>query len=70
LVVGSNTITLTPQIRVGGAYTLLSAMGANVGNIDWACASATNTTATTTTPAMTVATAGSVVAKYAPTQCK
>ena len=70
LAAGANLITLTPQVNVGGAYTLLSAMGANVGNVDWACASATNTTATTTVPAMTVATAGTVLAKYAPTQCK
>ena len=70
LAAGANTITLTPQIRVAGAYTLLSAVGTNVGNIDWACASFTNTTATATIPAMTVATAGTVVSKYVPTQCK
>jgi type IV pilus assembly protein PilA len=70
LAAGANLITLTPQINVAGAYTLLSAVGQNVGNVDWACASATNTTATTTNPAMTVATNGTVLAKYAPTQCK
>jgi len=63
------TITLTPQINIAGAYALLSAVGANQGAIDWACASTTNTTATTFAPAM-VSGVGTVPARYAPTQCK
>ena len=66
------TINLTPQIQVGGAYTLLSGVGANSGNMDWSCVSVGSTTATTTTPAMLLGAygAGTVLAKYAPTQCK
>ncbi|HWX81932.1 MAG TPA: pilin [Steroidobacteraceae bacterium] len=64
------TITLTPQINVGGAYALLPAVGTNTGAIDWACSSLNNTTALNTVPAMTVATAGTVLARFAPSQCK
>ena len=67
---GANLLTLTPQINVAGAYTLLSAVGANTGSIDWACASAFHATATAVVPAMTVGTNGSLLSKYAPTQCK
>lgn len=63
------TVVLTPQIEVGGANTLLSAVGTNTGNIDWACASTTKTTATNATPPLT-AVLGTVPAKYVPTQCK
>ena len=63
-------IELTPQINIGGAYTLLSGVGANSGNIDWACTSATNSTATTFAPVMVFAAGGSVPARYVPTQCK
>jgi type IV pilus assembly protein PilA len=64
------TINLTPQIQVAGAYTLLSGVGVNTGTIDWACQSATNTTATTRAPVMLAPTAGTVPARYAPTECK
>jgi type IV pilus assembly protein PilA len=63
------TVTLTPQILVaGGAYTLLSAIGTNSGNIDWACASNQNQTATNR--GMQVIAAGTVQARYVPTECK
>jgi type IV pilus assembly protein PilA len=65
------TLNLTPQINVAGAYALLSANGgANTGNIDWACQSVSNTTATTRAPVMLAPTAGTVPARYAPTECK
>ncbi|MBS0380158.1 MAG: pilin [Proteobacteria bacterium] len=64
-------LVLTPQINAGGAYALLSANGgANTGNIDWSCASVSSNTATTRVPAMLVAAAGTVPARYAPTECK
>jgi type IV pilus assembly protein PilA len=72
LAAAANLITLTPQANIGGAFLLLPAVqaaGAS-GNVDWACGSATNLTATNNVPAMTVATPGNVLAKYAPTQCK
>jgi type IV pilus assembly protein PilA len=57
------TITLVPSTN-----KLALAAGANVGaNIDWGCASATTATATGAGMAIT---AGSLPAKYAPTQCK
>jgi len=65
-------INLTPQIQVGGVYVALSGVGANTGNIDWGCESAGRTTMANTAPAMVSGAygAGSVLAKYAPTQCK
>jgi type IV pilus assembly protein PilA len=59
---GPYTITFTPNI--GGALLKAGA----VGNIDWACASATNATATSN--GLVVAGAGTMPAKYVPTQCK
>jgi type IV pilus assembly protein PilA len=58
---GGAVITLEPSI---GKAVLAAA---SVGTIDWACASAANTTATNEG---LPATAGSVLPKYAPTQCK
>jgi type IV pilus assembly protein PilA len=59
---GGPLIRLTPNIN-----KLPIAAGAN-GAIDWACASATNVTATN--EGLTGIAAGSVLAKYVPTQCK
>jgi|HubBroStandDraft_3_1064219.scaffolds.fasta_scaffold81344_2 type IV pilus assembly protein PilA len=60
------TLTLTPNLPDG---TILATKA--VGNIDWACASSTNTTATNTLPnKLVVGAAGTVPARYAPTQCK
>ena len=61
---GANTITFTPNIN-----KLALATGA-AGNIDWACASATDHTATAAPELLTVQTIGTVLAKYVPTQCK
>jgi type IV pilus assembly protein PilA len=56
------TITFQPNINK-------NALTAGVaGNIDWACASASNTTATSN--GLTGITAGTMPAKYVPTQCK
>jgi type IV pilus assembly protein PilA len=75
---GSGIITVTysavvPQISaktiVISPYIAGVALATNQqGNIDWACASATNSTATA--QGLAGATTGSVLAKYAPTQCK
>jgi type IV pilus assembly protein PilA len=64
------TIVLTPEMNIVGAYTLLSGVGTNVGNIDWACASTTDKTLLSVAPAMVPSVAGTVPAKYVPTQCK
>jgi type IV pilus assembly protein PilA len=55
------TLTFTPNI--GGVGLVAGA----VGNIDWACGSATHATATSNG---LTATAATMPAKYVPTQCK
>jgi type IV pilus assembly protein PilA len=60
---GSNyTVTLQPNINKNALATGVT------GNIDWACASATHATATANL--LTGVTAGTMPAKYVPTQCK
>jgi type IV pilus assembly protein PilA len=58
----ANTIAFTPNVNK------LPLVDTQPGNIDWACASATNATATQA--GFTGIAAGSVLAKYVPTQCK
>ena len=67
-----NRIVLTPQINTGAGYQTLAAVSAagGSGNVDWSCASNTNATATANAPPMLVAAAGTVLARYVPTQCK
>jgi type IV pilus assembly protein PilA len=60
----ANKVTLTPSV----AKAVLANGAAGQGNIDWACASGTNATATAAT--LPVGAAGSLLPKYAPTQCK
>lgn len=72
VVAGSNTLVLSPFVRNGAAGTaqdLASAIAAgNSGALDWACTSATNTTANNN--GMGSAAAGSLPAKYAPASCR
>ena len=60
----NNTLVLTPFI----SGTQLAAAGTVSGNIDWACASALHATATA--QSMGAATAGTILTKYVPTNCK
>jgi type IV pilus assembly protein PilA len=60
--VSTYTVTLQPNINKNALATGVS------GNIDWACASATHATATANL--LTGITAGTMPAKYVPTQCK
>jgi type IV pilus assembly protein PilA len=62
------TILLTPEINNGGYVPLTSANA--VGSIDWACTSFGIATATAELFTGIALTQGSVLAKYAPTQCK
>jgi type IV pilus assembly protein PilA len=66
-----STIAFIPSVKVGATSTLLASAGTNTGSVDWACVSATNSTASTTFGA-TVAGAGTgtVPAKFVPTICK
>ena len=59
---GANLLVFTPNINKAPLATGIT------GNIDWACASATNATATA--QGLTGIVAGSVPAKYVPSQCK
>ena len=68
----ANTITLTPWIRSGtpavGETAVSAVTNGRSGTLDWGCASATNATATA--GGITVATAGTVLTKFAPAQCR
>ena len=72
VVAGSNTLTLTPWVRnaaAGAGEALDAAIAAgNTGVVDWGCASATSVTASAS--GITVASAGTLQAKYAPAQCR
>ena len=61
-VVNGQTLVFSPN--VGGAVPT----AASVGAIDWACTSATGATAATRL--LTNATLGSLLAKYAPSECR
>ena len=67
-----NTVILSPYVRTaaaGTSVTLAAAQGAGTsGSIDWACSSATQTTAAAAF--MTGAAAGSMQAKYVPATCR
>lgn len=58
----NGTLVFTPNVQ--GALVAAGAVGA----IDWACASATSTTATAR--GLTVAANGTLLAKYAPGECR
>ncbi len=70
LAVGANQILMTPFINVpgGGGFVQIAAAGTSTGNIDWACTSAGNATATA--QGMGAAAAGNVLTKYVPSNCK
>ncbi len=66
---GANELTLEPYAAAAAGGALVALAAGAQGNIDWACASATQATANAL--GMTgVAPAGTVLAKYVPTQCK
>jgi type IV pilus assembly protein PilA len=64
------TIIFIPAVNVGGVPTTFAAVGTNTGNVDWACVSATNNSASAALPGIVGATVGTVPAKYVPTICK
>jgi type IV pilus assembly protein PilA len=59
---GANVLMLTPAVS-GAALA-----GTSTGNIDWACSSASDQTATK--EGITPATGGTVAAQYVPSNCK
>jgi type IV pilus assembly protein PilA len=64
---GQNVINLTPNAV---KKSLTNTQQSTSANIDWACASASDNTATLAPELLTGVTIGTVPAKYAPTQCK
>jgi type IV pilus assembly protein PilA len=68
----ANTVTLSPYVRTaaaGASVTLAAAqLAGTTGAIDWACASATAVTATSS--GMAAPTAGTMLAKYVPAACR
>lgn len=67
--IGGQTLVVSPWVQPGGAAVRLgTSFAANVsGTIDWSCQSLTNNTATAR--AM-VGSPGTLVAKYAPNECR
>ena len=67
--INGQTLVFTPWVQAGGAAVALGASFAAgvTGSIDWSCQSLTNSTATSR--AM-VGSAGTLVAKYAPNECR
>ena len=67
-----NLLVLTPYIQAGGApvqvQTALVAATAVTGTVDWGCGSATKVQATARN--LTPLTAGTLLAKYAPNECR
>ena len=66
--IGGQTLVLSPWIKSGATTALGASYAANVtGSIDWSCQSLTNNTSTARSM---VGTAGTLVAKYAPNECR
>jgi type IV pilus assembly protein PilA len=66
-----NVLFMSPYVRTGPAtaITLAAAqLASSVGPVDWACTSATGTTAAGT--GMAGAAAGTLLARFAPSQCR
>jgi type IV pilus assembly protein PilA len=67
----NTTLVLTPYVNAAGVDTIMSGAttaATSSGNVDWACASTTQVTATSL--GLAGATAGTIAARYVPTQCK
>ncbi len=66
----NDTLTLSPNVQAAGGPVLLAAALAagTSGSLDWACASATNATATAR--GLAVIAQGTLQAKYAPAECR
>ncbi|HET8899303.1 MAG TPA: pilin [Rhodanobacteraceae bacterium] len=62
----SSLITLTPNVKGTGSYAVLSSTA--TGAIDWGCRS--KTSVTFTDRSFTGGTAGTLPAKYAPSECR
>ena len=63
---GANTLVFTPGVKTGAGAAVALANGL-AGSIDWGCSSASQVKALTVVAA---ATAGTVPARYAPSECR
>jgi type IV pilus assembly protein PilA len=70
LAAAQNTLVLSPFVNSGAGVQQLGLANAagNTGAIDWGCQSATKTTSTNR--GMAAGTAGALLAKYAPSECR
>jgi type IV pilus assembly protein PilA len=69
LTTNNMTILMTPEIQSGGGYQDLTT--ANIlGSVDWACTSAGVATATQESFTGIALNPGTILARYAPTECK
>jgi len=64
----ANTLVLTPYVRQGAATPRLNAAFGTPGTIDWACASVTSTAAVA--QGLAAPTAGTMLARFAPANCR
>ena len=71
-VAANSTLVLSPYLNTGGAApvitTLAAAAAGATGSVDWACASASNVTATNR--GLAAPTAGNLNPRFAPAECK
>jgi len=70
---GANTLAISPWVQVGaGAPVTLAAslLAGTTGSLDWACESATNATATARGLATAGGAAGTMLARFAPAECR
>ena len=69
-IAAASTLVLTPYVQAGGTPVQLAAAftAGTTGNIDWGCASDTNAVATGRN--LTALTPGTLLAKYAPGECR
>jgi type IV pilus assembly protein PilA len=70
LAAAQNTLIMTPSVRTtnGNPVALATALGAGTpGSLDWACGSATTAAATARNMPVT---AGTVLARFAPAECR
>ena len=69
----ANTLVLSPWIQTPGLAPVAlgsSYAAARTGTIDWSCQSATNTVSANATRGMGAGTLGTLLAKYAPGECR
>ncbi|PKM11843.1 MAG: hypothetical protein CVV13_07580 [Gammaproteobacteria bacterium HGW-Gammaproteobacteria-3] len=65
---GQNTVVLTPNLQVGSPPVAQVLADGVIGTLDWACASVSNATATAR--GMAGIQAGTLLARFAPSECK